>query len=91
MNCVYGMQRLKATSVNVSVLGILLEMSLVLKYGDIMELHFQLVKDEPIFRGLARVVRLQVPGFVGLAFENLGPAKRESLRRFIDAHLPALR
>jgi PilZ domain len=91
VNCVYGMQRLKATSVNVGVTGILLEMSWVLKYGDSMELHFQLAKDEPIFRGFARVLRLQVPDFVGLAFENLGPAKRERLRRFIDSHLPALR
>lgn len=91
VNCVYGMQRLKATSVNVSVVGIMLEMSWGFKYGDIMELHFQLVKDEPIFRGLARVVRLEGPGWVGLTFEKLGLADRERLRRFIDAHLPVLR
>jgi len=91
VNCVYGMQRLKATSVNVSVMGILLELSWGFKYGDNMELHFQLVKDEPIFRGLARVVRLQDPGMVGLTFEKLGPLERERLRRFIDTHLPALR
>jgi len=91
VNCVYGMQRLKATSVNVSVMGILLELSWGFKYGDIMELHFQLVKDEPIFRGLARVVRLEGPGMVGLTFEKHGPMERERLRRFIDAHLPALR
>ena len=91
VNCVYGMQRLKATSVNVSVMGILLELSWGFKYGDNMELHFQLVKDEPIFRGLARVVRLEVPGLVGLTFEKLSPMERERLRRFIDAHLPALR
>jgi len=91
VNCVYGMQRLKATSVNLSVLGILLEMSSVLKYGDNMELYFQLVNNEPTFRGFARVVRLEVPGMVGLTFEKLGPAERERLRRFIDAHLPALR
>jgi DNA-binding response OmpR family regulator len=91
VNCVYGMQHLKATSVNVSVMGILLEMSLVLKYGDTMELHFQLVNDEPIFRGFGRVVRLERPGMVGLTFEKLGTAERERLRRFIDAHLPTLR
>ena len=91
VNCVYGMQRLKATSVNVSVMGILLELSWGFKYGDNMELHFQLAKDEPIFRGLARVVRLEVPGLVGLTFEKLSPMERERLRRFIDAHLPALR
>jgi len=56
-----------------------------------MELHFQLVKDEPIFRGLARVIRLEGPGLVGLTFEKLGLADRERLRRFIDAHLPILR
>jgi len=91
VNCVYGMQRLKATSVNLSVLGVLLEMSLILKYGDNMELHFQLAKDEPIFRGFAHVVRLEGPGMVGLTFVKLGAAERERLRRFIDAHLPALR
>ena len=91
VNCAYGMQHLKATSVNLGVTGILLEMSWVPKYGDGMELHFQLVKDEPVFHGHVRVVRLEVPGLVGLTFEKLAPPERERLRRFIDAHLPTLR
>jgi PilZ domain len=91
VNCVQGGRRLKAISVNICTTGILLEMSWVPKRGDEIELHLQLGEDEPAFRGLARVARLEGPGRAALGFHNLGPIERERLRRFVDAHLPALR
>ena len=87
---VQGMKRLKATSVNLSATGILLEMSSILQCGDEVELSFPLASQEPIFHGFARVVRLENPSRAVLAFLNLGGSEHARLRRFVEAHLPAL-
>lgn len=90
VNCVQGPRHLKATSANLSSTGILLEMGWVPQCGDELELHFELAPHEPIFHGLARVVRLADPNRAGLAFLNLGGKEHGHLSRFLEAHLPAL-
>ena len=87
---VQGLKRLKATSVDVSATGIMLEMSSIPRCGDELELSFPLAPQEPIFHGFARVVRLENPNRAGLAFLNLGGSEHARLRRFVEAHLPAL-
>jgi DNA-binding response OmpR family regulator len=91
VNCIHGGRRLKATSVNLSATGILLEMTWDPKKGDDLELHFQLAVGETEFHALARVVRLQGQGRAAIAFQNLPSSERERLHRFLEAHLPASR
>ncbi len=91
MNCVHGGRRMKATSVNISTTGVLLELSWVPQRGEEMELHFQLTDGAPDCSARARVIRLEGPGRAALVFHNLPPAVRDRLRKFIDTHLPDLR
>jgi len=91
VNCIQGGRRLKATSVNISATGILMEMSWVPKRGDEIELHFQLADGTPEFRTFARVIRLGGASSAALGFHNLPPPTRERLRNFLDSHLPDLR
>ena len=91
VNCIQGPRRLKATSVNVSVTGILVEMSWAPDPGVPIALEFQLATGEPAFRGGARMVRREDEGRLVFAFQNLNFSQRERLRRFVDGQLPALR
>lgn len=91
VNCLQGGRRLKATSVNISTTGILLEMSWAPKFGEELELHFQLGEDERSLNARARVVRIEGPGRAALGFHSLPAFDRERVRRLVEAHLPALR
>jgi len=91
VNCIQGPRRLKATSVNLSMTGVLLEMGWAPEAGVPVELQFQLVTGERIFRASARLVRREGTARIAFSFQNLNYDERERLRRFVNGHLPALR
>lgn len=87
VNCVRGTRRFRATSIDLSNLGILLEGSPGLERGDDFEVYFPLTSDAPPFRARVRVVRIDRAGRLGLTFQNLGSSHRERLRQFLDRYL----
>lgn len=91
VNCLEGIRRFRATSVNVSATGMLLDVSSALERGDELEVYFSLAAEDPPFRARVRVVRIGGPNRVATAFQNLGSPERQRLRGFLDQHLPPLR
>jgi DNA-binding response OmpR family regulator len=90
LNCVAGLKRFRARSVNLSAEGMLLEETPTSERGDEFDVHFQLDAADPVFRARVRVVRIHGPKRMAVAFQNLGPSERHRLRRFLDRHLPPL-
>lgn len=87
VNGIQGTRRFPARSVDLSLLGMQLEVSLHLQRGDEMDLHLQLEDDSPALRVRARVVRTAGPNRFGVCFENLNPDYRRRLTQFLDRHL----
>jgi CheY-like chemotaxis protein len=88
VNCLHGARRFRATSFNLSLTGMLVDMSVPFELGDEWEVRFLLAADEPAFHARARVVRAEGPNRVGLRFQNLENPVRQRLQQFLDQHLP---
>lgn len=88
LNCVEGVRRFRATSVNLSASGMMIESSFPLEIGTGLELYFYLASEEPLLHARGRVARMEASDRVGVVFQNLGSFERERLRQFLDLHLP---
>lgn len=91
VNCVAGVRRFRARSVNVGISGMLLESSLPLELGTVLRLYFYLAPGETALQSRARVVRLDAGNQIGVSFEDMGEYERKRLRQFLDLHLPTIR
>lgn len=91
VNCVEGIRRFRARSVNLGISGMLLESSLPIETGTGLHLYFYLAPGETALHTPGRVVRLDAGNHVGVSFENMGNYERERLKQFLDLHLPAVR
>ncbi len=81
VNCVQGVRRFTATSVNVSEKGMLLEMSNPLRVGDQFDISFALPNDERVLHAVARVARLTKTQHMGVVFHGMSNIDVERLRR----------
>lgn len=91
VNCIQGLRRFRAPSFNLSVTGMLVDVSVPFELGEEWELRFLLAPDEPVFHARARVVRAEGPNRVGLTFQSLENPERQRLQQFLDQHLPPLK
>jgi response regulator RpfG family c-di-GMP phosphodiesterase len=91
VNCVEGIRRFRARSVNLGISGMLLETTFSIEAGTELQLYFYLAPGETALQTRARVVRLEAAHQMGVSFENMGNHERERLRQFLDLHLPAAR
>src|SRR5262249_25344103 len=73
-----------ALALNLSLTGILMDVSHTLSVGQPLELEFPLGEDRPRVRLQGRVVRLAPPSHYGIEFTDIDPASAESLREFLD-------
>jgi CheY-like chemotaxis protein len=71
-------------ALNLSLTGILMDVSITLTVGQPLELEFPLGEDRPPVRLLGRVVRMAPPSHYGIEFTDVDPASAESLRQFLD-------
>lgn len=91
VNCIQGVRRFRATSVNLGISGLLLESAFPVELGSELQLFFNLVSGEHVLQTRGQVVRMDVGNRVGVAFQNLGGFERGRLRQFLDLHLPPIR
>ena len=91
VNCMEGVRRFRATSINLSISGMLIETAFPMGVGSEMQLSFSLASGEPAMRAQARVARMEVGNRVGVSFQNMGNFERERIRQFLDLHLPPVR
>lgn len=89
VNCVVGVKRFRARSVDLSALGMQLEGQLHLERGEEFEAYFQLDQSEPAFRARARIVRIDAPKRFAVTFEGVSEIERQRIRRFLNSHLAA--
>lgn len=89
VNCVAGLKRFHAHSVNLSAAGLLLEGMPPCERDEEFEANLQLETADPVFRARVRVVRIDGSKRIAVSFQNLGTVERHRLRRFLDRHLPA--
>jgi len=88
VQCVKGLTRFQATSVNLGTTGMLLDLLAHLRLNEEMELHFNLEPTRPALVLRARVLRMDTPGRVGVIFQGLSSQSRQLISQFIDQHLP---
>jgi PilZ domain len=91
VNCIDGIRRFRAKSVNLGISGMLLETALPIELETQLQLYFHLASGEPAIHLLARVVRREVGNQAGVSFQNMGHFERDRLRQFLDLHLPPVR
>lgn len=91
VNCIEGVRRFRAKSLNLGISGMLLETAFEAEIGTVWQLYFQLVPGDPALHAHARVVRREAGNLVGILFQNMGSFEHERLRQFLDLHLPPVR
>jgi PilZ domain-containing protein len=91
VNCVEGISRFRARSINLGISGMLLETPLAVEKGTELQLYFYLAPGETALHTRARVVRLDAGNQIVVFFDNMGKYERERLRQFLDLHLPPIR
>lgn len=90
VNCVEGIRRFRARSVNLAISGMLLESSFPIEIGTELQLYFYLAPGETALHTRACVTRLETGNQIGVSFENMHNYDRERLRQFLELHLPAV-
>jgi DNA-binding LytR/AlgR family response regulator len=91
INCVQGVRRFVATSLNLSEKGMLLELRNPAQRGDQFDISFSLPNDDHILHAVARVARLTKAQNVGVVFHVISNYDLERLRQFLsrlDAETP---
>jgi CheY-like chemotaxis protein len=78
-----GIHSATATTVNLSVGGMLLESAFPLKMGDDIDLRFQIPRTSDTIVGTGQVVRLEGRGRFGVAFYGLEGDGAQRIREFI--------
>jgi PilZ domain len=91
VNCVDGIRRFRARSINLGISGMLLEMAVAVETETHLRLYFNLASGEPAMHTPARVVRREIGNLVGVSFQNMEGFEHQRLRQFLDRHLPPVR
>ena len=79
-----GPEAQPALALNLSVTGILIDVSAPLPVGQPLELHFPLGEPRPTVRVRGRVVRVAPPSHYGIEFTDVDAETAERLREFLD-------
>jgi PilZ domain len=88
VNCIAGIRRFRAKSVNLGISGMLLETAMAIELETELQLYFHLAAGEPNVHAHARVVRRDAGNLVGVSFQNMGSFEHQRLRQYLDLHLP---
>jgi DNA-binding response OmpR family regulator len=73
-----------ALALNLSLTGILMDVSVPLPVGQPLELHFPLGGERPAVRVRGRVQRVAPPSHYGIEFTDVDESTAERLRQFLD-------
>ncbi len=91
VNCVEGIRRFRARSVNMGKSGMPLESPIPIEEGTELQLYFYLAPGETALHARGGAARLDAGNQMGVAFEKTRNYERERHRQFLDLHLPTIR
>jgi CheY-like chemotaxis protein len=87
VQCIKGLARFSAMSVNLGATGMLLDVHGPLHLNEELELHFNLEPAAPPLGVKGRVVRIANPTRYGVAFQGLSAGLRQRFEQFISQYL----